>query len=111
MDWKETMMKPEVLQRLAEDVMRSSGQDKATGRDIAHLIYRTAEAQAQITGDIACKVGEKEGVRKVVKWVEKQRMAGKTLIQGVGYGVAISDEKWQAYLKSLEEGKEWQNRS
>ena len=47
-------------------------------------------------------VGEesyKAGQRSVVEWVESQRDAGKTLIQGVGYGVALSDEKWQAQLE------------
>jgi len=51
--------------------------------------------------------GKKAGIKEVVDWIESQRMAAKTLIQDVGYGVAISDEKLEAKLREwgIKEGQ------
>ena len=40
-----------------------------------------------------------QGKREVVEWVESQRLAGFTLIQGIGEGIPISGSKWRAKLK------------
>lgn len=41
----------------------------------------------------------KQGRKEVVDWVETQRVAGLTLIQGIGEGIPISEKEWQAKLK------------
>jgi len=43
--------------------------------------------------------GYKAGIREVTDWIENQRVAGFTLIEGIGQGIPISEEKWQAQLK------------
>jgi len=43
--------------------------------------------------------GKKAGIKEVVEWIEAQRISGFTIIEGVGAGIPISEEKWQAKLK------------
>jgi len=45
------------------------------------------------------EISFKAGVKKVVEWIEAQRISGFTIIEGVGVGIPISEEKWQAKLK------------
>ena len=47
------------------------------------------------------EISFKSGIKEVVEWIEAQRVASVTLIEGVGYGIAISEEKLQAKLKEL----------
>jgi len=43
--------------------------------------------------------GKQAGIKEVVEWIEAQRISGFTIIEGVGVGIPISEEKWQAKLK------------
>ena len=39
------------------------------------------------------KQARQDTAREIFDWIDSQRQSGKTLIQGVGYGVAIADDK------------------
>lgn len=42
---------------------------------------------------------KKAGIKEVVEWINEQRVAAKTLIEGTGWGIPISEEKLEAQLK------------
>ena len=72
-------------------------------RYVAEISFKVGKtlgvAESLIPATKAIEASRKAGIMEVVEWIESQRVAGFTLIEGMGKGIPLSETKLKAQKK------------